>query len=611
VWRENIEFCSADGSPMSPIEPGSDPLSGLELEGRFRLRSLLGAGGMGFVYLADHIGLGRDVAVKMLFAERLKDPSIVRRFRREARALAALDHPGCVRVLDVGEIEGTGPYIVMEVVKGEPLDTVLHEHDRLAARHVAHIGAQLADALAAAHAAGIVHRDLKPANVNLDSQDGKLAVRILDFGLALLATGGDDGGSTEARLTRAGMVFGTPEYMAPEQATSTDADARTDIYALGVMLYELATGLVPFRGPTPGAVLAMHSTSPVPPLVVPDISPDLSARFEALVHALLAKKPEARPQSAETVAAQLRLLEADLPDPGPASALLQPSAVVRVGGPATLDDADLDDPRPPRTTGDLEPLRAVSTQDALDARPHTRSEHPFSGLTSSAHADTQLEAALSGAQRRKRARLISFSIVGVAVLALALVFVVRWRAAEAVAAFDRALPSNIPHENGRLLVVEPQAPEGVSPGPPGREALGPADVPGGTSQLAYERARRDLERTLAGRGLRPRDLLAHEALRELWQLQDRLARDRDYDAAATALLRLGEAVDAVDTRTVLEARLRVAERHVGTHGSPVAQASVRALRATLDDAARNGDGARRFLRRVDDVENDGTRETRP
>jgi serine/threonine protein kinase len=209
---------------MRPLGGDDDPLAGREIDGRYRLLSLLGVGGMGFVYLAEQVGLGRRVAVKMLFAERARDEAAVRRFAREARTLASVDHPGIVRVLDYGS--GEHPYIAMELVQGPSLQRIVDGTGALPPGLAVRLVARIAEGLAAAHERGIVHRDLKPGNVHVIARDDDVEVRILDFGLALLDPGRND---VSTRLTRAGLVAGTPEYMAPEQIRGEPTDGRTDL----------------------------------------------------------------------------------------------------------------------------------------------------------------------------------------------------------------------------------------------------------------------------------------------------------------------------------------------------------------------------------------------
>jgi serine/threonine protein kinase len=267
------------------------------LAGRYELHRPIGRGGMGTVYRATDRVLSRTVAVKVLppvVAD--ADPVQLARFEREGRAAASLSHPGVVAVYDAGSDDATR-YIVMELVSGRDLSVILSEQAPLAPAFAAAIGAQVADALAAAHAAGIVHRDIKPANVMVDS-DG--AVTVLDFGIAR-APGA-------SQLTEASTVLGTATYMAPEQAEGRPADARSDIYSLGCLLYALLTGRPPFTGATPAAVARRQlDGSAKPPR---RLNPRVPASLDALVMAMLAKNPAERPQTAADVARCLRRLDA-------------------------------------------------------------------------------------------------------------------------------------------------------------------------------------------------------------------------------------------------------------------------------------------------------------
>jgi len=247
----------------------------------YDIGEVIGRGGMGVVYRGLHTGLDRPVAVKFLSETLSGDPEFAGRFLREARICAKLDHPGIVRVYDTGTDAGR-PYIVMELLEGETLRQRIKrgpmpEEEALAvARHV------LA-ALANAHALGIVHRDIKPGNVFL-CRSG--AVKVMDFGIARAAT--------EARLTGTGAQLGTPEYMSPEQVEGKTADHRSDLYAVGILLYEMLTGDVPFRGDTPIVILHMQVAKPPPQL-----PSTVSKRVRAGVMKALAKRPEERFASAE------------------------------------------------------------------------------------------------------------------------------------------------------------------------------------------------------------------------------------------------------------------------------------------------------------------------
>nr|WP_143622227.1 protein kinase [Streptomyces alkaliphilus] len=285
-------------------------MDGLVLDGRYRIGQRLGEGGMGAVFEADDLRLERRVAVKVMSGVSLRrDPRAKERFDREAKVLAGLTSPYIVTVHDAGEAavdDGTVLYLVMERLHGRSLEQVLEGGRPVRPAEVALWGEQICRGLAVAHRAGVVHRDLKPANVMVCA-DG--LVRVLDFGIAaVLADSGD-----HARLTFTGLVVGTPAYMAPEQIESGGYEARSDLYALGCMLYALLTGRPPFRADALYALMRQQMLdTPEPPSA---LRPGLPAEWDELVLALLAKRPDARPTGAAAVADLLRGMPCpELPD---------------------------------------------------------------------------------------------------------------------------------------------------------------------------------------------------------------------------------------------------------------------------------------------------------
>jgi TolB-like protein/Tfp pilus assembly protein PilF len=269
--------------------------------GPYEIQSPLGAGGMGEVYRATDTKLGRDVALKVLPAEMAHDPERLARFRREAKTLAQLDHPNIVTIYSVEECDGVH-FLTMQLVEGQPLDHLIPTSG-LAIEQIVEIAGALGDALAAAHDKGIVHRDLKPANVMV-SNEGR--VKVLDFGLAKDVGASDpaDATLTSDHRTQAGMVMGTPAYMSPEQTSGRPLDHRTDIFSLGVVLHEMATGRRPFEGSSSAELISAILRDNPPP--VTDVRPDLPSDLARIVRRCLEKDPRHRVQTARDVSNEFR-----------------------------------------------------------------------------------------------------------------------------------------------------------------------------------------------------------------------------------------------------------------------------------------------------------------
>ena len=269
--------------------------------GPYEIQSPLGAGGMGEVYRATDTKLGRDVALKVLPGEMAQDPERLARFRREAKALAQLDHPNIVTIYSVEECDGIH-FLTMQLVEGLPLDRVIPQGG-LPFEQIVEIASALGDALAAAHDKGIVHRDLKPANVMV-SNEGR--VKVLDFGLAKDVGASDpaDATLTSDHRTQAGMVMGTPAYMSPEQTSGRPLDHRTDIFSLGVLLHEMATGRRPFDGSSSAELVSAILRDNPPP--VTDARPDLPSDLARIVRRCLEKDPRHRLQTARDVSNEFR-----------------------------------------------------------------------------------------------------------------------------------------------------------------------------------------------------------------------------------------------------------------------------------------------------------------
>ncbi len=271
------------------MEPNETPRIFSE---RYELNHLIARGGMAEVYRAHDRLLDRPVALKVLFPELSVDRSFVERFRREAQAAANLSHPNIVPVFDWGEDTGTY-FIVMEFIDGRPLSAILKTAGPLSADRTADIGAHVAAALGYAHKHGVIHRDVKPGNV-LITDEGQ--VKVTDFGIARAI-------NTEESLTQTGAVMGTATYFSPEQAEGMGVDARSDIYSLGVVLYEMATGRPPFLGDTPVAVASKHVRDHPP--APRELNPAIPPTFEAIILKAMAKSPEHRYATAEDLRADL------------------------------------------------------------------------------------------------------------------------------------------------------------------------------------------------------------------------------------------------------------------------------------------------------------------
>ncbi len=282
-----LAFCPFSGRPIDPSQPGvarPDPFIGQLLDGRYAVRELLGQGGMGAVYRATHVALNREVAVKLLLGREARDAG---RLVREARAAAAIRHAHVVAVHDVAALPDGTPFLVMELLDGETLDRRLEREGRLEVIDAIEIAEQLLAGLEVVHRAGIVHRDVKPANVFLLRGD-RPRIKLLDFGVSKI---GD-----ESRLTRTGEIVGTPRYLAPEQARGAELDLRADVWAVGVVLYEMIAGELPFAAETvSGIVTRILVDTPLPPSAH---RPEVPKALDRILEVALAKDPAERYESA-------------------------------------------------------------------------------------------------------------------------------------------------------------------------------------------------------------------------------------------------------------------------------------------------------------------------
>jgi eukaryotic-like serine/threonine-protein kinase len=299
-FKDNLFYCSFDGHELV-AKPQLDKLIGALLDDKYRIEKKIGQGGMGTVYRATHVHMDSSVSVKVLHPHLSSDATALQRFRREARAAAQIRHPNAVAVTDFGVTRDTGlAYLVMEFLEGVEL------RDRIKSSPLGYDGIldivrQICAAVRAAHSKGIIHRDLKPENIwLLEDEDGVERVKVLDFGIAKLRAGSGDG-----TLTQEGTIVGTPYYMSPEQCAGEELDARSDIYSLGIIIYEMLAGDVPFRAATPMGIVVKHLMES--PRRLDELRPGIPVGVQEVVMRALAKKKEDRQESALALALELVL----------------------------------------------------------------------------------------------------------------------------------------------------------------------------------------------------------------------------------------------------------------------------------------------------------------
>src|SRR5688572_4636367 len=301
-YGDDIESCPTDGTTLYSTEnqQAPDALIGMLLDKKYRIEKRLGEGGMGVVYLATHIHIESTVAIKVLHKDMVSNPQSVERFRREARAAGRIKHPNAISVMDFGVGENNLVYIVMEYLEGMTLSQRIRKTGRVMPEETVTIMRDVCAALDAAHNKGVIHRDLKPDNIILQKIDGgKDRVKVLDFGIAQLKS--LSGVSME--LTQQGTVIGTPFYMSPEQCRGEELDKRSDVYSLGIILFEMLTGKLPFQAESAMAVIVKHMTEQPPRLR--EIQPDIPALFEVVTLRALAKGKAERQGSAAELGLEL------------------------------------------------------------------------------------------------------------------------------------------------------------------------------------------------------------------------------------------------------------------------------------------------------------------
>lgn len=303
-YQDEAQICDIDGATLR-ISGKKDPYLGTLIKGRYQVLSQLGEGGMGTVYLAEQVSVGRKVAIKFLLGNYASDDAFIGRFRREARLAASLNHRHIVTVYDFDQNNDGALFIVMEYLNGQKLSDVIRRDGSLAIARATWLGLQIAEGLNAAHRAGVIHRDIKPDNIMVAGSGASEEIKLMDFGIARLRDTGN-----ASQITRAGLIMGTPAYMAPEQVDGGEVSDKTDIYALGVVLYEMLAGKVPFTASTPGAVLIKQIQEM--PLPLRKLRRELPVAVERVVMQALEKEPHKRQQTMEEVVRQLRTAEEQL-----------------------------------------------------------------------------------------------------------------------------------------------------------------------------------------------------------------------------------------------------------------------------------------------------------
>jgi serine/threonine-protein kinase len=306
-------FCPIDGARLAPRPEGTgaggrasdhDPLIGSTLSGRYRIIRKIGEGGMGIVYEAEHVLIEKRVGLKVLREDFSNRFDVVERFRQEAKSASKIGHEHIIDISDFGVTQSGANFFVMELLHGRDLAEELEKRGPLSPRRALGIVLQCAEALGAAHAKGIVHRDMKPENIFLvDRKADEDFIKIVDFGIAKMSD--IETGAPGRKLTKTGMIFGTPEYMSPEQGAGKPLDHRVDIYALGIILYELLTGRVPFMGDTFMGILTQHMFEQVPPLKVMNPRCNVPDEVERVVFRAVSKDPDERYRTMEELAGDL------------------------------------------------------------------------------------------------------------------------------------------------------------------------------------------------------------------------------------------------------------------------------------------------------------------
>lgn len=339
---EGSRFCPFCGAKLrDESRKASDPLIGRTIDGKYVVAERIGSGAMGNIYKAEHKALSKVVALKVLHKHLVREETHVKRFHREAKAASRLNHPNCITILDFGQTDDGWSYIAMEYLPGRDLCRLLFEEGRLAPERAVHIIGQVLDALDEAHSKGVIHRDLKPENIMVEKlRSDPDFVKVLDFGIAKIRD--FDGSEQSSFKTATGMVFGTPEYMSPEQIRGEELDGRSDLYSLGVVLYQILADELPFSGESVLEVATAHLTQP--PVPLQDKRSDLPLGLCGVVARMMSKKREDR----FATAGEARRALAESLETGGISATPEEDPDVFARSTARVD-------KPPRSTSETEP----------------------------------------------------------------------------------------------------------------------------------------------------------------------------------------------------------------------------------------------------------------
>jgi eukaryotic-like serine/threonine-protein kinase len=299
IFENNATFCPVDGNKLVSEEE-TDQVIGLVLDSKYKIERLIGKGGMGNVYEAKHLHMGLPVAIKILHAHLIKDGTAVERFRREARSARTVNHQNAISIMDFGVTSENILYLVMELINGISLHEILKKETCLESVRAVNLMKQVCLAVDAAHQKNIVHRDLKPDNILIvDYAQTKEKVKVIDFSIAKVK----QNDAENVNLTSAGVVVGTPHYISPEQAQGFVLDHRSDIYSMGIILYQCLTGQVPFNGKTSAMLLMQHIQAQPKPLR--SLKPNIPQQLEDVVLRALAKSAEERQQTAAQLAEEM------------------------------------------------------------------------------------------------------------------------------------------------------------------------------------------------------------------------------------------------------------------------------------------------------------------